>query len=161
MTAAGASGSVSTSGWPLSPPSRSRTSIGTAPSSGTVAPRERLSPVGHLLAAAGAEHLDALVAVRAGQPRHVLDDAGDALVGLQGDGAGALGDLGGRLLRSGDDEQLGVRHQLGDGDGDVTGAGGQVHEQDVEVAPPDVGQELLQGAVQHRDRARPPACCRR
>ena len=32
-------GSDSTSGWPLSPPSRSRTSIGICPSSGTSAPR--------------------------------------------------------------------------------------------------------------------------
>ena len=40
--------------------------------------------------------------------------------------------------------------QLGHGDRDVAGAGREVHEQDVEVAPPDVGEELLQRAVQHR-----------
>ena len=37
---AAASGSESTSGMPLSPPSRSRLSIGTCPSSGTSAPSE-------------------------------------------------------------------------------------------------------------------------
>ncbi len=40
--------------------------------------------------------------------------------------------------------------QLRDRDGDVAGAGRQVHQQDVEVAPVDVGEELLQRAVQHR-----------
>ena len=42
-SAAGDSGSPSTSGTPASPPSRSRTSIGTCPSSGTSAPLSLLS----------------------------------------------------------------------------------------------------------------------
>ncbi len=63
---------------------------------------------------------------------------------------GALGHLGGRLLRRGDHEQLGVRDQLRGRDRDVAGAGRQVEQQHVEVAPEDVGEELLQGAVQHR-----------
>ena len=41
-------------------------------------------------------------------------------------------------------------HELRDRDRDVAGAGRQVHEQDVEVAPVDVGEELLQRPVQHR-----------
>jgi hypothetical protein len=49
-------------------------------------------------------------------------------VGLGRDGAGALGHLGGGELRRRDDEDLGVGHQLGDRDGDVTGAWRQVHE---------------------------------
>ena len=64
--------------------------------------------------------------------------------------AGPLGHLGGRRLRGGDDEDLGVRDELGHRDRDVAGARGQVEQQDVEVAPEDVGEELLQRAVQHR-----------
>ena len=45
-----------------------------------------------------------------------------ALVGLQGDRAGPLGHLGGGLLRGGDDEDLGVREELGERDRDVAGA---------------------------------------
>ena len=61
-----------------------------------------------------------------------------------------LGDLGRGRLRGRDDHELRVGEQLGDGDGDVARAGRQVQEQHVEVAPPDVGEELLQRAVQHR-----------
>ena len=66
------------------------------------------------------------------------------------DRARPLGHLGRGLLRGGDDQQLGVRDQLGGGDRDVAGAGGQVEQQDVQVAPEHVGEELLQRAVQHR-----------
>ena len=63
--------------------------------------------------------------------------------------AGALGDLGGGRLRGGDHENLGVREQLGHGDRHVAGARRQVQQQDVQVAPEHIGQELLDGAVQH------------
>ena len=98
-TAAGESGSPSTTGVPLSPPSRRRVSSGIWPSSGdggADAPGQR---VGDGLAAAGAEDLLA-GAVGQLEPAHVLDDADDALVRLQGDRAGALGHLGGGLLRA-------------------------------------------------------------
>ena len=134
----------------MSPLSRSRRSRGICPSSGTGAPIAVVEPVGDLLAATAAEHLDPLAAVRARQPGHVLDDSGDPLVGLQRDRAGALRNLRRGLLGGRHDEHLGARHELGHRDGDVTGAGGQVHQQHVEVAPVDVGQELLQRAVQHR-----------
>jgi hypothetical protein len=39
---------------------------------------------------------------------------------------------------------------LGERDGDVTGARRQVAQQEVQIAPVHVGEELLQGAVQHR-----------
>lgn len=74
----------------------------------------------------------------------------DRLVGLRGDRARTLGHLGGGLLRRGHDEDLRGRQQLGHRDRDVAGAGRQVHEEDVEVAPVDVGQELLQRPVEHR-----------
>ena len=57
-----------------------------------------------------------------GRPGHVLDHADDLLVGLHGDRAGPLGDLGRGLLRGGHDQDLRVRHQLGDRDRDVAGA---------------------------------------
>ena len=56
-TAAGESGSPSTTGIPWSPPMRRRVSSGIWPSSGTSAPIARVSDVGDLLAAAGAEDL--------------------------------------------------------------------------------------------------------
>ena len=64
--------------------------------------------------------------------------------------AGSLGHLGGRDLRRGHDDDLGSRHQLGHRDRDVAGAGRQVEQQDVQVTPVDVGEELLQRPVQHR-----------
>ena len=71
-------------------------------------------------------------------------------MGLQRDGAGALGDLGGGLLGRRDDEDLRGGDELGHGDGDVAGAGRQVEQQHVEVAPEDVAEELLQRPVEHR-----------
>ena len=104
---------------------------------------------GDRLAAAGTEDVGVLPAVRADQIRHVLDDAGDALMGLRGQGAGPLGDLGRRDLRRGHHEQLGAGQKLGHRDGYVPGAGRQVEQQDVEVTPVHVGQELLERPVQH------------
>src|ERR1700755_2822930 len=75
--AAGADASLSTSGVPLSPPSRRRTSSGTWPSSGTEVP----------------VILVRVSAVRAHHVRHVLDHAHDALPGLRDQGPGTLGDL--------------------------------------------------------------------
>ena len=61
-----------------------------------------------------------------------------------------LSHLARRDLRGGDDEDLGARDQLSDGDGDVAGAGRQVEQEHVEVAPEHVGEELLQRPMQHR-----------
>ncbi len=68
----------------------------------------------------------------------------------RGDRAGPLGHLRGGLLRGGDHAELAAGQQLRDRDGDVTGAGRQVQQQHVQVAPEDVGQDLQQRAVQHR-----------
>ena len=51
-------------------------------------------------------------AVGAGEVAHVLDDADHALVHHRGHRAGALGDLGRRLLRSRHDDDLGAREVL-------------------------------------------------
>ena len=91
------SGSVTTIGRPSSPPSRSSGTSGTWPSSGTS------SCSASSCAAAGAEQLVAL-AVVAGEPRHVLDDALDLEVDLLGHERGALRDLLRGGLRRGDDE---------------------------------------------------------
>src|SRR6478735_9442844 len=78
---------------------------------GHVVAEPRGEGLGDAVATAGAEDLEAVVvlgrAVRAGEVAHVLDDADDALVHHRGHGAGALGDLGGRLLRGRDDDVLG------------------------------------------------------
>ena len=63
---------------------------------------------------------------------------------------GAHGDLLGRGLRRRHDHDLGARQQLAERDGDVAGAGRHVDDERVELAPVDVGEELLERAVQHR-----------
>ena len=105
--------------------------------------------VGHGLAPAGPEDL-LTAAVGQLEPGHVLDDADHPLMGLQGDGPGPLRDLRSGLLGRGDDDDLGVGDELGDRDRDVSGARRQVEEQDVEVAPEHVTEELLQRPVEHR-----------
>ena len=63
---------------------------------------------------------------------------------------GALGDaLRGRLRRR-HERRLGARQQLPEREADVAGAGRHVDQQVVERAPVDVGEELLERAVQHR-----------
>lgn len=89
-------------------------------------------------------------AVRLHEPRHVLDDADHPLTGLPGDDPAPLGHVCRSRLRGGDDEDLGVRQQLADGDRDVAGAGRHVEQEHVEVAEPHVGEELVDGPVQHR-----------
>jgi hypothetical protein len=51
-------------------------------------------------------------------------------------------------LRRGDHQHLGVRELLAQRDGHVTGAGRQVQQQKVQVAPVHVGQHLGEGPVQ-------------
>ena len=71
-------------------------------------------------------------------------------MGLRRDRSGPLGHLRGGQLRGSHHQQFGRGEHLADGDGDVTGAGRQVEQQHVQVAPVHVGQELLQRPVQHR-----------
>ena len=91
-----------------------------------------------------------IAAAAAGKPPSADSRAGDALAGLLRDGARALGDLGGGGLRRGHNEELGIRDELGHGDGHVAGSRGQVHEEDVEFGPVDVGKKLLDSAREHR-----------
>ena len=62
----------------------------------------------------------------------------------------AAGDLLGHGLRRGDDEELGLRQQLGERHRDVAGARRQVDEQEVQLAPLDVLEELGERLVEHR-----------
>src|SRR5665648_179919 len=71
------------------------------------------------------------------------------LAGLQGDRPGPLGHLRGCGLRRRHDDDLRVRQQLRHRDRDVPGARRQVEQQDVQVAPEHVSEELLQRPVQH------------
>jgi hypothetical protein len=53
-------------------------------------------------------------------------------------------------LGCGDDDQLGSGQQLRGRDGDIAGPGREVEQEDVKVAPPHIGEELLERAMQHR-----------
>ena len=84
------------------------------------------------------------------QPGHVLHHSDDALTGLQRDSTGALGDLCGRNLWSGHHQDFRTREQLGHRDRHIAGTRWQVEQQDIEVSPVHISQELLQRPVQHR-----------
>ena len=140
---------------PASPPSRSDEVERHPAEHGHVVAEPLGQRRGDPVATTGAEHLEPVVlarggAVRAGQVAHVLDDPDHALVHHRGHRAGALGHLGGGLLRRRHHDHLGVRQVLAERDRDVAGAGRQVEEQDVEVAPVDVGEHLDEGPVEHR-----------
>ena len=90
------------------------------------------------------------LAVVASEPRHVLDDAGDGEVDLLGHVGRPLGDLLGRRLRGGDHHHLGPGEELGHRQGDVARPRRHVDDQELGLVPPHVGQELLQGLVEHR-----------
>ena len=84
----------------------------------------------------------------AGERRHVLDDAGHPEMTLAGHVGRTRGHLLGGERWGGDDEDLGPRQHPGQAHLDVAGAGRHVDEEVVELAPADVLQELLDGAVQ-------------
>ena len=105
--------------------------------------------VGERLTAALAEDREAL-ARRGREAGHVLDDARDLQAHLARHLGGAAGDLLRRRLRRRDDDELRLRQELRERHRDVAGAGRQVDEQVVELAPGDVLEELRQGLVQHR-----------
>ena len=128
------SGCAATIGTPASPCSRRSGSSGTSPRSGTSSSR------GERGAASGAEHVAA----------HVLDHAEQAHVGLARHGRGARGDVLCKLLRRRHDDHLCTREQLAERDGDVARAGGHVHDEHVDVAPVNVGEELLERTMEHR-----------
>ena len=123
--------------------------------------------------AAAAEEVDALVARAArrglaprGPPRpgaaavlevrlhveeaHVLDHPQDRHLELAEHRQRADGVQQRHLLRRADDHGARQRQGLGEGQGDVAGAGGQVDDEVVELAPFDLVEELLHDPVEHR-----------
>ena len=111
-----------------------------------------LQPVlgGEALTAATAEDLGQLAAMRAGERRHVLHDAehrhAHPLEHREG-----LRDVAQRdLLRRRDEDGAADRDGLGQRQLGIGGAGRQVDDEVVELAPFDVAQELLDGAADER-----------
>ena len=86
----------------------------------------------------------------AGEPRHVLHDSDHLLIDFGGHERGPSGHPLGRRLWCRDQQDLGARKELGHRDRDVTGPWWHVHDQEVEVVPEDVLEELLDRLVQHR-----------
>ena len=85
-----------------------------------------------------------------GEAGHVLDHARDLELDLVGHLGRAARDLLRRGLRGRDDHELGLRQQLGERHRDVAGAGRQVDQEVVELAPGDVLEELRERLVEHR-----------
>ena len=141
--AAGSSASVKTSGSPASACSRSGIVSGTLPSSGTSSSSASSwpppSPKSWKRSPDGRD-----------EAGHVLDDAGDLEVDLVGHLGRAARDLLGGRLRRRDEQEPRLREQLGERHRDVAGPRGQVDEQEVQLAPGDVLEELGQRLVEHR-----------
>jgi hypothetical protein len=76
--------------------------------------------------------------------------ADDLLADLPGHETRADRDIARGGLRRRDDDDLGAGEEVTGGDRDVARARRHVEQENVEVAEEDVGEELLQGAVQHR-----------
>ena len=106
--------------------------------------------LGQLLAAAAREDLVVVPARRADVVAHVLDDAEDRDLDLL-EHRDRLDDVDERdLLRRGHHHRAGDRDELRQRELRVAGAGRQIDDQVVEVAPVDVLDELLQELVDHR-----------
>ncbi len=101
------------------------------------------------LGAAAGEDVDLVMAVRAGEVRHVLDDAEDFDVDLVKHFEGLARVLQRDVGGGGDDDGSGERDGLHEGDDDVAGAGGEIDEEDVELAPLDLLEELADDLVEH------------
>ena len=98
-----------------------------------------------------------LAAVGADEAGHVLDQTeyGHAHALEHGQRLGYVGQS--HLLGRRHQDGAGERHRLGQRQLGVRGAGRQIHDQVVEVAPVDVAEELLDRAAHQRARAIRPA----
>jgi len=101
------------------------------------------------LGAAAGEDVDFVMAVGAGEVRHVLHDTEDFDIDLMEHFEGLARilerDVGGR----GDDYCAGEGDGLHQRDDDVAGAGGEIDEEDVELAPFNLLEELADDLVKH------------
>ena len=88
--------------------------------------------------------------MRAGEIAHILDDAqnrhADLLEHMNRFARVLERDVG----RCGDDDGTGERRGLNQDELYVAGAGRQIDDEVIEVAPVDIAQELLNDAVEHR-----------
>src|SRR6202521_2956114 len=105
---------------------------------------------GGFCAFAVAENIERLAAVRAGEGAHVFDDAEDFDVDLAKhfDGFAHVGE--GDSGRRSDDDCAGDGYGLDQRQLHVAGAGREIDDEVIELAPFDTAQELRDDAVQHR-----------
>ena len=115
-----------------------------------LAEQRHVELVGQLLAAALAEDREALAATGVTKPVMFSITPAISRSTLCGHLGGAARDLLRGRLRRRDDHELRLRQQLGERHRDVAGAGRQVDEQEVELAPVDVLEELRERLVEHR-----------
>ena len=106
--------------------------------------------LGEALAAATAEDVGHVAAVRAHEAAHVLDDPDDRHV-QPAQHRESLGDVRERhVLGRGDEHGATDRHGLGERELRIGGAGRQVHHEVVQLSPLHVAQELRDGAADER-----------
>ena len=122
---------------PVSPPADTAGSIG-------MRGDERHADLARELLAATAPEQRVPGAVGGHELTHVLDHARDLHVGASRHVGDAHRDLLRGERRCGDHEHLRLRQHAGEAHLDVAGAGRHVDQQVVEVAPPHVGEELLE-----------------
>jgi hypothetical protein len=116
--------------------------------SGTWPSQRHVELLGQRRAAALAEDLVPAAGV-VDVARHVLDHPDYLVVELERHPRRAPGHLLGGELRRGDHHEAGLREELGQRHRHVPGAWGQVDDQVVQLAPVDVGEELVDRLVQH------------
>ena len=90
-----------------------------------------------------------LMAVRAGEVAHVLDDAEDFDIDLGEHFEGLARVLQADVAGGGDDDGAGERDRLDERNDDVAGAGRQIDDEVVEFAPFDLLQKLADDLVEH------------
>ena len=103
---------------------------------------------GFFLAAAASKNVDAL-ALRRGEVAHVFHDSENGNVHFAEHGDAFSNDAERGLLGRGDDDSAVKRHGLAEGQLRVSGSGRKVDEQEVQLAPLDAGDELLDGFDNH------------
>ena len=133
-----------TAGMPASAPWRTLMSSGMAPRNSSSCSRQ------NALAAAAPEDLGRLAAVRADEGAHVLDDAHDRHGHPPEHGERLVHVQQRHVLGRGDQHRAADGHRLGERQLRVGGAGRQVDDEVVQLAPVHVPQELLDGAADER-----------
>ena len=103
---------------------------------------------GFFLAAAASKNIDAL-ALRRSKVAHVFHDSENGNIHFAEHGDAFSNDAKRGFLGRGDDDPAVKRHGLAEGQLRVSGSGRKVDEQEVQLAPLDAGNELLDGFDNH------------